>query len=507
MGYATKLGIWTLGAALFFALAGDYLLRGVPWGLNVTLLGCLLVSFVLYPVWRGGVSAPGGGRRVWVFAFFAVALAVCASLRASPVLITVNVLGSLAALLFIVVAWRWESGPRGVSDVVVGALSAGVFSLAGPIPVCVRKVRRGEFAPGIWWTPVISVLRGVLIAVPLLLIFGGLLVAADAVFERAVSSIFDFDVADIAGHSILILTLFWLASGYLYSTLISGGTPNPDIPRPRWLSLGLLETVVILGSLNVLFAAFVVVQAGYLFGARAAAGLTYAEYARRGFFELVAVAALVIPLLLAAHWLLRREECSRSRNLTVFRLLVGVMASLVFVMMASALWRMYLYYTEFGLTELRLYTTAFMFWLALVLLFYLAFVLRERRDHFVGWTLVSGFVAILAINALNPDAVIAASNIERFRTGEELDAYYLTRLSEDAAPIVFASLNETEDTETSPPPDFFLDPESENTVPPTLKQAATEQWSEQDDTDWRSWNYSRVRANALAEEISIRNTP
>src|SRR5207247_1416024 len=118
---------------------------------------------------------------------------------------------------------------------------------------------------------------------------------------------------------------------------------------------------------NALFLAFVVVQAPYLFGGAALvvgrAGLTVAQYARRGFFELVTVAALVLPVLLLIHHLLRREQPVHER---VFRLLAGTLVSLLYVVVASAVQRMLLYQHLFGLTELRLYTTAFMGWLAAV---------------------------------------------------------------------------------------------------------------------------------------------
>src|SRR4029450_7185907 len=131
-----------------------------------------------------------------------------------------------------------------------------------------------------------------------------------------------------------------------------------------FLWLGVTETAIVLGLLDVLFLKFVVVQFQYFFGGaariQAVAGLTYAEYARRGFFELVGVAALVLPLLLAAHWLLRKEK---ARDEIVFRVLAGAQIALLFVMMVSAFQRMRLYQREYGLTELRVYTTVFMGWL------------------------------------------------------------------------------------------------------------------------------------------------
>jgi hypothetical protein len=199
--------------------------------------------------------------------------------------------------------------------------------------------------------------------------------------------------------------------------------------------------VIILGLLDVLFLSFVIVQFRYFFGGaariQAVAGLTYAEYARSGFFELVGVAALVLPLLLAAHWLLRKEK---ARDERVFRILAGTQIALLFVMMVSALQRMRLYQREYGLTELRIYTTVFMEWLAAVFIWFAMTVLRGRRERFTFGAVVAGFLAIGALLAVNPDRLIARVNVEHAIAGRDFDAAYAASLSADAVPELISSL-------------------------------------------------------------------
>src|SRR5437868_7627393 len=100
---------------------------------------------------------------------------------------------------------------------------------------------------------------------------------------------------------------------------------------------------------------------------RNTAGLTGAAYARRGFFELVTVAALALPLLLTVDWALKAEKRAHHH---LFRLLAGILVALLFAVLASAVQRMLVYQRAFGLTELRLYVTAFIGWLVLVLLWF-----------------------------------------------------------------------------------------------------------------------------------------
>ncbi|MEP6688748.1 MAG: DUF4173 domain-containing protein, partial [Gemmatimonadales bacterium] len=190
-----------------------------------------------------------------------------------------------------------------------------------------------------------------------------------------------------------------------------------------------------------LFAAFVVVQFRYLFGGselvRSLTGMSYAEYARRGFFELVAVAALSLPLLLVAdHWLDRSD----MRRVWRFRQLAGLMLLLLDVMLASALLRMWLYTTQFGLTELRFYTTAFMGWLVLVFGWFVATVLRGRRERFATGALAAGWLVLAALNLVNPDGVIAGVNLRRAATGRPLDVAYTAKLSADALPAFHRGL-------------------------------------------------------------------
>jgi hypothetical protein len=192
---------------------------------------------------------------------------------------------------------------------------------------------------------------------------------------------------------------------------------------------------------DTLFLAFVAVQFRYLFGGAALvdglAGLSYAEYARQGFFQLVAVAALSLPLLLLADGALGRRD---ARSLGRFRGLAAVMLVLLNIMLASALWRMRLYTAEYGLTELRLYTTAFMGWLVLVFGWFGATVLRGRRERFGFGSLAMGLFVLGALNLVNPDGLIAGTNLARAGRGRAVDTAYLYSLSADALPAVHRAL-------------------------------------------------------------------
>ena len=483
MGERTKLGLGVLGVALVLGGLGDLLLRATPWGINFLLWVTAVVGLAVLLARWGSVGTRGEGK--WLV-FVALVFAAGVVVRDSPVVVFLNVLGVLISLSLAV--WLGRSGSlrrTGILDYVLGGIYTGVLTSAGPLPVSVADIEWRETIRGRWKSQALAVSRGVLLAAPLLLLFGALLVAADAIFERLIIEVFGFDLAEIFSHLSLIIFFAWISAGVLWAGLMARVPDNLAIPRPRVLSLGIVEVGIVLGLLDLLFLTFVVIQVRYLFGGAArvaaTAGLTYAEYARRGFFELVTVTALALPLLLIAHWLLRAETRAHRR---LFKALAGIMVALLFVVVASALQRMYLYQQEFGLTELRLYTTIFMVWISTVLLWFVLTVLRARRDRFAFGALLAGFAAILAINVLNPDALIASTNIDRMEAGKRFDAYYLTTLSADAAPVLVEALPEIGDER------LWKDY--------TVEQAVVDRWDSKQ-PDWRTWNLSRSRARHLVK--------
>jgi hypothetical protein len=243
-----------------------------------------------------------------------------------------------------------------------------------------------------------------------------------------------------------------------------------------------------LGVVNVLFLSFVAVQVGYLFGGAShllrTAGLTAAEYARRGFFELTAVSALVLPMLLAAHALVRPSD---RGHLRLYRVMSVTMLGLLAAIMTSALARMRLYTEAFGLTESRLYATAFMLWLALVFVWFAATVLRGRAERFPTGALVAGLGMLGMLHVANPDALIVRVNAARAAAGLPFDSSYVTGLSDDAVPALLEAL-------PALPADARLAIAKRLTA-----RSRTPAWNR---ADWRSWNWGRAHARtALAARL------
>lgn len=473
-------------AATLLGIAGDALLRTRALGINLVIWVVAAVAATLWVAGTRGRRLTGAARMlVAPVVFFAAVLAW----RAAEGLVAFNMLAMLSALgVLALVLSGWP--PRVVrgspGEMIFGAVSLGMSGLFGAPTLIVadRALADGKARPR--WRGAMGIARGALIALPVLLVFGALLSSADPRFERLIRALIDIDFAQTISHIVFAGFIAWWAAGYLRAAAVAdrplglGG----EWRAPR-LTLGTTELATALALVDALFALFVVIQLPYLFGGltrvEEVAGLTVAEYARGGFFQLVAVAALVLPLLLAGAALVERDS---GRAWSTFRALSLTMIALVAVMVASALQRLTLYVAVFGLTEDRVYATAIVAWLGIIFAVFVATVLRRRDAGFAFATLVSGWIVLGALDALNPQALVVSVNADRATAGAAFDWKYAGRLSADGTPALVDAMAR-------------LDAPSRCAVASTLAQVARDRELGLPE-DWRTWNLSRVRAFTAA---------
>jgi hypothetical protein len=120
--------------------------------------------------------------------------------------------------------------------------------------------------------------------------------------------------------------------------------------------------------------------------------------------------------------------------------LAGTMLVLLLAIIASALHRMVLYQSEFGLTADRVFATAFIGGIAVTCWWFGATVLRGASQRFLPGALVGWGAWLLLLHAVSPEQVIVQANVRRAARGQPLDVEYLTRLSADAVPALAAAL-------------------------------------------------------------------
>jgi hypothetical protein len=477
-----------LAAGIGMGLAGDELFRASAGpGLNVFLLFVGLAASV-WIVARSGESPLSREASSWI----GVGLLCGAALlwRGSGLLRFGTFLAACTAFALPALnagrAWMKRSGILDIFEAVVGA---GLHSAFGIVRL-INRENWGEAGTDTSRGAARSVVRiafvGALLALVPLVVFGALFISADDVFATIVEDFVRIDLQAFASHLVVTAVLSWLACGYLVG--VATGTRLDGIRRlpPARPSLGVAEVATALGLVDLLFLGFVIVQFRYLFGGGAwvevTPGLTYAAYARAGFFQLVAAVALAIPWLLVTHALLD-DRGLKARS--VFFGFAGVHLLLLLAIVASAMQRMLVYQAAYGLTEPRVVVTAALVWLTVLVVWFGATVFSGRRDRFAYGGLVTAFVLVGALQLINPAGLVARHNLDRIEELDAVDVEYLGSLGSDAAPLLLTRLDELSD-------------EAQCRVASRLLH----QWGPDRLADWRSFNWSESRArDAVADEV------
>ncbi len=278
-----------------------------------------------------------------------------------------------------------------------------------------------------------KIFLGFIIALPILFIFGILFAKADALFADWLNNFLSIEPVD-----------FWRIIRTVAITLLLGGLfyvviDNNYHLKERLSSVkkfdGLIISIV-LGSINLLFAVFLFFQFKYLFGGVAFVldnGLSFAEYARAGFFQLCWVVALSALMLIIIYRSFVAHKGAWSVSILQTLLIVQVMA-----VAASALKRMNLYQAEFGYTVLRLYVEWFIYF-TLIILALAGFSLLARFSfrRFYHTSVLMGVLAFCLVASVNVDLVIAKENVARsINQDKALDLDYLKSLSSDTMPAL-----------------------------------------------------------------------
>ena len=291
-----------------------------------------------------------------------------------------------------------------------------------------------------------QIVRGILISIPFLVIFILLFSSADLVFQKYMSDLVSINVEGETIVRILLVLLVSCAFVGAYSYIFN---VKKEVigSKERKLRIGSIESYILLGSVNLLFLIFISVQIAYLFGGQSnisSLGFTYAQYARRGFFELIGVAVISFFLLFGLDRYIQREKGS---SLRIFKILSSLLVVEVIVIMVSAFMRLLLYEDAYGFTTLRLYSHVFIIFLTVVFGLLIYKVLKNGKEsNFSLGVFLSAILFLVGMNILNPDAFIAQKNIQRFNDGKKLDVYYLTTLSDDALPVTIKMLNTSDES-------------------------------------------------------------
>lgn len=399
---------------------------GEFWRVSALSVGYLLVGVMVFGVVYG-TAERRPTRYEWL------GIMVTLALLTVPALLAAEWLGVLCILAAWLAGWSTLAGGRTWTAIIGGPLlpllPARAFGWAR------RAIPDGWLTWSGRPSPTrVGVVGGVTLV--LVLVFGSLFASADAAFARVIERLTpEWNPYAAVGHALAfgILLCFVLFGGYLvrFAPNLDALAPRRRRPLPNW------EWAAPLAVLDVLFIGFVAVQATVLFGGHEHVletdGLTYAEYARQGFWQLLWVSALTLLVLSAVIRVARREAASDRRLL---RILVGILCATSVVVVISAIHRMWLYQQAYGFSTERLMVITIELWLGAVFILVAVAGIRMTGRWLPRAILMAGAVALLGLAATNPERLIAERNIDRYEQTGVLDAAYLLQLSPDIEPAL-----------------------------------------------------------------------
>ena len=315
----------------------------------------------------------------------------------------------------------------------------------------------------------------VVTSVFLLLLFGALFASADATFARVLESLIpETNVPSLFRNIFVFVMAGGVLGGATYLRAMPPDLSTVDAETPKRVNRW--EWAIPLGLLTLLFLAFVAVQLTVLFGGSRHVldtdGLTYAEYARGGFWQLLIVTGLTLAVLgVAARWAPRDSAADRL----LIRCIMGALAVLTLVIVASALHRMTVYADTYGLTRLRLLVFLCEAWLGVVFVLVLLAGLKLRAIWLPRVAVAIGVLTLLGLAAVNPEGLIAERNVARYQQTGRIDSEYLGRLSPDAVPALDKLDQKMRDCTL-----FYI-----------------QQRLSYDDAGWTGWSYGKSEARRL----------
>lgn len=417
-------------AAIIVALTWATALPGSPFR-SVGVALCLGLTAVI------AVLASRRSARPLVWCAGAVAFLPWQAVRHSPWLVSVDTV--MFGLLLLGAFSPNLDGRDGAPWSTAGVLRRllGTWTSGWSGPRVVGQIAHRELRHGVAPHKVLlSVGRTLLVPLAISVLCLALLASGDALFASYLDLGWLIDsAAHRVGWAVLGLAVFVWMLGAAHAP--RRDAPPPHRVTPATVQLTLAGLAITIGAYGATQLSAAVLGADYV---RNRTGLTYADYARSGFFQLVIVAAIAAAAVAMAQPVVRSGHRRRSTLLVSAMVTIGVLA-----MVVASIVKLVVYTDRFGLTMLRLYTTVFSMWIGLVVVLTFLALLHRTGRWLVPVVLSTVVVGSFAINVANPERIVAEHNLDRVDTADdsrpELDLEYLDRLSADAAPTILAALD------------------------------------------------------------------
>lgn len=472
---------WLLLYGLFIGIVFDIFFYGKTPGINYPVFMVIILIGTVFVFWKKYGELD---NRAWLWTVPIMVLSVTFSLYSNRVLKIFNFIIILYLLIMLISLISKTNRSRWADLRFPGDFFRRLFAplryLHMPFITFFRMADKGSDNKR---RVLPRIATGLLISIPVLAIIIWLLSSADMVFKDLFINI---SIPKIIKHFFVILAVTIYTISFYWSVLKDLKEYDKEkkyvygpVKWKRFLDPVVIITILFL--LNLVYAAFSVIQFTYLFGGKSfvlPSAYTFAEYARRGFFELIVVTVINFVIILLTVSFIRREN---SKVHIANKVLLTLMVCFTFVMLVSAFYRMLVYEEAYGFTYLRIFVQAFMILLFFLFIINIVFIWYSKMPIIKGY-FFAALVVYIVLNFANVDMIIARNNINRyFKTGQ-IDMEYLKGLSYEAVPEM-ARLT------------------GDNDLKKDILAYYKDEKLELDEQDaWQSYNYSRIRASRIIEK-------
>lgn len=464
-------------ACLMLGILADYLFYGKKFGISYPLFIIALYSVFL---WRYHNISPFDFSFKWMLSIPIILLSATYCIFDNSIFKVLNFIGIPILIIAQTILIAKGNKNKWYEYKFVGEILHGMFYrtlayIMKPFRLLLKLIEK-KSGRGIY-KPVISVLIALVISVPLVIIIVALLASADQVFSGLVSKIPDFlkniNIYNIIFRILIILFLSVVFFSYIWSFAYAKENKDNIASEDKISSGKVWDPVIsatVLMIINLIYIIFIFIQFKYLFAGTVPEGLSYSGYARKGFFELVAVTLINLGILLFDINFGKTQGNALNK---VIKVLHSFLIACTLIMLISAFYRMVLYEMKYGYTYLRVLTQAFMLFI-FALLIATAFKVWNQKIRLLKAYIIIALISYTLINYADIDVLIAKANIE----AGKIDVYYLTQLSHDAVPYI----------------EELLDYDEEEIVSNVRSNFEFIKKSLENSRNWQSFNIARYRA-------------
>ncbi|SDM42596.1 DUF4153 domain-containing protein [Bacillus sp. OK048] len=326
---------------------------------------------------------------------------------------------------------------------------------------------------------------GILISVPVLFVVLGLLISADAQFERIIGGIpqwLQLINGEVVFRIVVVLFYTFAFFGLMQTLLKKQLNAIISDGDKQTFKLDSIITITVLVLINAVYVLFTIVQFKYFFSGSLQGELTYAEYARKGFFELLFVTLINLSITIIVLTFVDRNLGFIKRFIQ-FLLTALVLSSAV--LLSSAFMRLSMYEDAYGFSFIRIMAHSFMIFLVVIFMYTFIKIWIEKLSLF-HFYFISSLLYYTLMNVIDVEKMIVSKNIDRYEQTGKIDIHYLNSLSYTG---VLGLIDLYED----------------NAQLPGLKNILLERKNAAnfDSIPWQSYNLKRVQANQELSKLQL----